>query len=454
MSEVGQVSKKCLEAIVNHMPDPMFIIDINGIIVSWNKAMENLLMIPSEKVIGKTKEELSVIFYDEERPIIADLVLKPNAEIESRYEKFKRNDDRSVEGFTWSPKWNLYIWAKASPFYDLDGEMIGIMEINRNITEIREQEIKYRELCTRQEALMKAIPDIVMETDTNKVYVWANHAGYDFFGEDVIGKEASYYFKEGNEKTYEIVDKIFKGDESVVYVESKQKRKDGETRLLSWWSKVVKDTKGKVEGAISSARDMTDHIELEQRLFENQQKYKVLFGAMKTILDNVNLMIWAKDIDNKYTFINKQYRDFLGLRSRDILGKKFQDFVQMDKDYSAENTDEIAKKQQYIDTVPITYKEKKYWLSICKTPLTDENGVLIGTVGTAKDVTENILKKEDIELQSIKLREEIEKGIMAWKTETELASIEVSRTIEEIRKSIHNVTERVSGNKDYWGKIL
>jgi PAS domain S-box-containing protein len=325
MIEVNQISKKCLEAIVNHMPDPMFIIDMNGIVISWNRSMESLLKVPAEGVIGQHKDNLSTIFYGEKRPILADLLQNPNPEIEAKYEKFTRNDDGTVEGFTWAQKWGLYVWAKAAPFYDLEGNMIGIMEINRDVTIVRSQE----------------------------------------------------------------------------------------------------------------------------------RKYKSLFGAMRTILDNVNLMIWAKDIDNKYTFVNKVYKNFLGLRSRDILGKKFEDFVQVEEDYSSENTDEIAKKSQYIDTVPIFYKGKKHWLSICKTPLIDECGLLVGTVGTAKDITENIEKKEDADQQVIKLKEEIEKGVTEWKIETELASVEVTRTIEEIRKSMYSVADNMKNDRDdYWGKIL
>jgi len=325
MGEVNQISKKCLEAIVNHMTDPMFIIDMNGIVVSWNRAMELLLKVPAEGVVGQSKNNLSMIFYGERRPILSDLLLTPNPEIEQRYEKFTRNDDGTVEGFTWAEKWGLYIWAKAAPFYNLEGDIIGVMEINRDVTMVRSQE----------------------------------------------------------------------------------------------------------------------------------RKYKSLFGAMRTILDNVNLMIWAKDIDNKYTFVNRQYKTFLGLRSRDILGKKFEDFVQVDEYYSSNDTDEIAKKGQYIDTVPVFYKGKKHWLSLCKTPLVDECGILVGTVGTAKDITENIEKKEDADLQVIKLKEEIERGVMEWKIETELASVEVTRTIEEIRKSMHSVADNMKIDRDdYWGKIL
>jgi PAS domain S-box-containing protein len=118
-------------------------------------------------------------------------------------------------------------------------------------------------LSGRQEALLAAFPDIIMEVDSAKVYTWANQAGTDFFGEDVVGKEAALYF-EGDQDTYEVVTPLFRGDENVIYLESWQRRKDGQKRLLAWWCQVLKDGKGNVVGALSSARDITEARQAEE----------------------------------------------------------------------------------------------------------------------------------------------------------------------------------------------
>jgi len=92
-----------------------------------------------------------------------------------------------------------------------------------------------------------------MEVDQNKIYTWANHAGFDFFGDKVIGKEAAFYF-EGEQPTYNVVKPLFNGEENTFYVESWQRRKDGQKRLLAWWCRVLKDSRGNVTGALSSHR--------------------------------------------------------------------------------------------------------------------------------------------------------------------------------------------------------
>jgi PAS domain S-box-containing protein len=134
----------------------------------------------------------------------------------------------------------------------------------RDITERKQSEKEFRALAARHEALLAAIPEIVMEVDARKVYTWANPAGKDFFGEDVIGKEAARYF-DGEQGTYSAVQPMFDGKEDAVYVESWQRRKDGRRCLLAWWCRSLKNDRGEVVGALSSARDIT-----EQRLAQEE----------------------------------------------------------------------------------------------------------------------------------------------------------------------------------------
>jgi PAS domain S-box-containing protein len=122
-----------------------------------------------------------------------------------------------------------------------------------------------RSLTARYEAMLASVPDIIMEVDANKVYTWANDAGRRFFGDDVVGREAAYYF-EGEQDTYGVVQPLFDGAEDVFYVESWQRRCDGETRLLAWWCKALKDPSGRVTGALSTARDVTDRRRAEEAL--------------------------------------------------------------------------------------------------------------------------------------------------------------------------------------------
>jgi len=114
-----------------------------------------------------------------------------------------------------------------------------------------------RALAARHEAILDSVPDIIMEVDDDKTYTWMNRPGRDFFGDDAIGRPASDYFV-GNQETYSTVQPLFDGAHNLVYVESWQRRQDGEERLLAWRCRQLRDSSGHLSGALSSARDITD----------------------------------------------------------------------------------------------------------------------------------------------------------------------------------------------------
>jgi PAS domain S-box-containing protein len=137
---------------------------------------------------------------------------------------------------------------------------------------IKAAEDALRAISARYQTMLAAIPDIIMEVDKNKVYTWANEAGYAFFGKDVIGKPADYYF-EGDQDTYHIVQPLFNGKhEDIIYVESWQRRQDGEKRLLAWWCRTLRDAYGNVIGALSTARDITEQRRAQAALQEYSER--------------------------------------------------------------------------------------------------------------------------------------------------------------------------------------
>ena len=146
-------------------------------------------------------------------------------------------------------------------------------QVRKKTRAIIESVNKYNLIYAHQNALLSAVPDIIMQVDTHKVYTWSNRAGFEFFGDDVIGKDASFYFA-GEQDTYDVVQPLYESSEKILYVESWQRRKDGEVRLLAWWCNALEDGNGTVVGTLSTARDITDQKQSAEKGLEMERKYQ------------------------------------------------------------------------------------------------------------------------------------------------------------------------------------
>jgi PAS domain-containing protein len=62
-------SEQRLADIIDFLPDPTLVIDKEGLVIAWNRAMEKLTGIRALDILGKGDYEYALPFYKIRRPI-------------------------------------------------------------------------------------------------------------------------------------------------------------------------------------------------------------------------------------------------------------------------------------------------------------------------------------------------------------------------------------------------
>jgi PAS domain S-box-containing protein len=132
-----QESQRRLTDIIDFLPDPTLVIDVEGRVIAWNQAIEEMTGITAGEMLGKGDYEYAVPFYGEQRPILIDLVLLPREELERKYAHLERKGS-VLAGETYVPRLKgggRYLYATASALHNSRGDVVGAIETIRDITE-------------------------------------------------------------------------------------------------------------------------------------------------------------------------------------------------------------------------------------------------------------------------------------------------------------------------------
>ena len=142
-------SEQRLEATIQGSPIPIFVIDSDMKVICWNRALERLSGTSAEEVIGTDRAWKGL--YEEEQPVLADLLVKGDpAEIPRWYgDKFSpsRLVDGAYEVTDFFPAWGdggKWLHITAAALMNERGELIGAIETLEDISEQRHLEEQLR----------------------------------------------------------------------------------------------------------------------------------------------------------------------------------------------------------------------------------------------------------------------------------------------------------------------
>lgn len=242
----------------------------------------------------------------------------------------------------------------------------------------------------------------------------------DFFGcprEEVPNffVEPSYIHEDDRDYFFAEIEAVKGGLKDILAVEPRLLTKDGSENEWKFFRVrgVPVRHQGKLTGLAGSLIDISLRKRAEQALLEEQH-------LTKTLVENVPLQIYFKDLDSHFTMVNSPMARWIGMDSpASLLGKSDADFFDEEHWKKAlEDERRILETGEALESV--IEKESRSgkgdtWVLTSKMPYRNRRGELMGTFGVSSDVTELVRTQSSLaEMASeLKLRNEAYEEEMA-----------------------------------------
>jgi len=381
-------SEQRLADIIDFLPDATVVIDKDGLVIAWNRAIEVLTGVEAEEILGKGDYEYALPFYGCRRPMLIDLVTKPADEVERAYGAFQREGE-SIFAEIYIPSFKpggIYLWGKASPLYDTEGNLVGSIESMRDVTKHKKAEIALHENLRFLQHLIDTIPNPIFYKDRNCIYQGCNLAFEEYLGlskREIIGKSVYDVAPQDLADKYNEMDLALLNAPGVQVYESAVMYSDGIKHDVIFYKATYTNADGIVSGLVGVMLDITSRKQAEEALREREGKYRLLVEGQTDLVVKV-------DTEGRFLFVSPTYCEMFGKTEEDLLGSKFMPLVfEEDRERTAKEMEKLYRTPYtcYIEQRAMT-KDGWRWLAWADKSVLDDQGNVIAIIGVGRDITE------------------------------------------------------------------
>lgn len=274
-----------LADIINFLPDATFVIDRDGRVIAWNKAIESMTGIGAEQMLGKSDREYALPFYGERVPILIDLALNPQEPISDRYDFVDRDNNTLITETYISSFQNdgAYLWAKASPLYDQGGKIIGAIETIRDISKRKKTEKTLLDHLYFLQVLIDAIPTPIFYKDAQGLYLGCNAAFEHSLGiskEQLIGKTVHEIFPPDLSEIYYQADQELFNNPGMQSYEGPMVFADGAVNVVLFNKATFLKADGSLGGLVGTIFNISRLKNVEKALRDSENKLRFLSSQL------------------------------------------------------------------------------------------------------------------------------------------------------------------------------
>lgn len=127
----------------------------------------------------------------------------------------------------------------------------------------------------------------------------------------------------------------------------------------------------------------------------------------RALLENIPDMAWLKDRESRYLAVSAAYLEFLGLTESQVIGKRPEEIWPPEIAEVYLRTDRAVlkggKRRRYEESRRVPSGELR-WYDTIKSPIRDDTGHIIGTVGISRDITERKASEDELIASRAELR--------------------------------------------------
>jgi len=428
--------------VADNLNDAVITLDLKFRIQSWNRAAEQIYGWCAEAVIGKLVEDILHTDYGTgvERTALWQLFL---AQGWWQGEVIQHRQDHTL----------INMLSSATFLRDEQGAPMGVLLINRDITERKHAEAALREQRDLLQLVIDKIPGVIIVHDREHRFQLVNQYFAERFNctpADVVGKTHLEFMEpsagldvieQRNERAWATLQPLFIPEEKVFdYIY--------QTHCIP-----LQNASGEYDRLLVVAMDVPERYQAEEAIRRSEERFRQIVTTMQG-----GLVIY--DIAERITYANERFCELSGYALPELIGATSYSLV--DPEYAPLIDAQLAHRRQGESTTyEIVAKRKDgqrvHWL-VSGSPWYDDQHTMMGSAAVVIDITaqkqaesvlQNALQKER-ELSALKSRfvstasHELRTplaSILAY-TET-LRAYRHKLSDEQIRQRLDGIHERI-----------
>lgn len=446
--------------VIEQLSEGFTLINEDGLIIEWNKAMEN--------ITGRKREDAIDTYF---LKIMYKHILpeRRNKERFNRLKKMIHESLKKKESTMFNKTFEIPIWSLNGKERILQPIVFPIRLGDKFFWGIVSRDITEQNKLDRENILLvkavKSVRDAISITDMDNNLLYVNDAFLKTYGykeNEVIGKNISLLVSDKNQHNLLniVKEETIKGNWNGELINI---RKDGTEFSIELWTSVVKDSGGKNIAMVGVTRDITERKQAEKALKIANKK---LIRAQKV----AKIGSWEIFFPSNERYWSENVYDIMGIHKGITISmedvEKRMAKEEVEKFRKAIN-DTISKDRPYKMDYKLIMPDGSIKYIHDEGEITrDKNGKAVSMFGTTQDITESKLKEI-----ALKESEELYRGIFEnvplgmYKTTPEGKMISVNPgfvkilgydSIEDMINTVNssNISDRIYANSEMRKQVI